>query len=251
MSNQSRQNLQLNDFFMAIQEVGTIIDVSVDDLMQLHQKAEKFARLRNNNKVVAEKIPDDYAMALEEMNTFIDVTMEDLIQLNQKAEKYARMRDKESILVEKLMTHPVKTIQPDCSFSDAVHLLVTNKISGLPVVDEKNKLIGIITEADFLSAIGVPLHQPSHSVWQTLENIFSNPPKVYEPYALVSDLMVKNVISITPQQTLHDVLNAMKKNQIKRLVVCDKSKHVVGIVTRSDLVRLFFDYFQELQPCKQ
>ncbi|MDT8282030.1 MAG: CBS domain-containing protein [Gammaproteobacteria bacterium] len=185
----------------------------------------------------------DFVMAMQEMGTFIDISVDDLLLIHQKAEKYASMRNRESVMVEKLMTHPVKTVQADSPFSDAAHLMVTNKISGLPVVDDENKIVGIITEADFLRALGVPTHQPNHSVWQTLENMFSQPVQVHETEGLVADLMINNVITITPQQSLHQVLDVMKHNRIKRVVVCDETQHVVGMITRSDLVRMFFDHF--------
>jgi len=187
--------------------------------------------------------PDDFVMALQELGTTIDVTVDDLMWLQQAAEKYARLRNRESLSVDKLMTRQIKTVHPESTLSDAAHILATNKISGLPVVDDNNKLVGIITEADFLRALGVPSHHPSHSVWQTLENMFNHSVQVREPEGLVADLMMHSVITISPQHTLHHALDGMKQNQIHRLVVCDEDRHVVGMVTRSDLVRVFFDHF--------
>ena len=186
---------------------------------------------------------NDFVLALQEMGTYIDVSVDDLMQLHQKAEKYARRRDRESRLVKELMTQPVKTVHPDCTLSDAAHLLVTSKISGLPVVDDNNKLVGIITEADFLRALGVPSHQSGYSVWQTLENMFHQQVQASEPEGVVADLMIKKVVTVTPQHSLYQVLDVMKQNQIKRVIVCDENQHVVGMITRSDLVRIFFDHF--------
>ena len=243
MNNRIAQKLKTDDFVMALQEMGTFMDVSVDDLMQLHKITEKYAQMRNKEGFTADELKNDYVTAIQEIGTFVDITINDLIRIEQKAEKYARMRERENILVEKLMTSPVITIQHDSKLSEAAHLLVTKRISGLPVVDNEKKIIGIITEADFLRVLGVPSQKESHNVWETLEKMFANPPRVRESGDLVSDLMVKNVITATPPQTLHEVLNCMKENQIKRLVVCDESRHVVGMITRSDLVRLFFDHF--------
>jgi CBS domain-containing protein len=189
----------------------------------------------------------DFAMAIQEMGTFVDVSVDDLMQLYQMAERHARMRDRENVLVEKLMAHPVITIQPGSTLADAAHLLVTNKISGLPVVDDDNKIIGMITEADFLRTLGVPTHQHGHSVWHTLENMFAQPVQIHDPDCLVSDLMTKDVITVLPGQTLHQVLDVMKQNQIKRIVVCDEAQQVVGMITRSDLVKVFFDRFNPVK----
>jgi CBS domain-containing membrane protein len=185
----------------------------------------------------------DFVMAMQDMGTFIDVSVDDLMQIYQMAQKHARMRNRESVAVEKLMSHPVITIQSDHSLSEAAHLLVTNKISGLPVVDDDNKLVGIITEADFLRTLGVPTHHHGHSVWHTLEHMFAQPVQSHDPDGQVGDLMIKNAVTVMPQQTLHQVLEVMKHHQIKRVVVCDEAQHVVGMITRSDLVKVFFDRF--------
>ncbi len=195
-----------------------------------------------NKPNVTQPQPEDYAKAMEELGTYIDVSVDDLMQLQRAAEKHARIRDTESIPVVELMTHPVTTIDPGCSLSDAAHILVTQRISGLPVVDH-DRLVGIITEADFLRALGVPSHHPGHSLWQTLENMFRYPLQTGSQEGQVSDLMMRDVITITPRHTLHEAIDVMKEHRIKRLLVCDDERHVQGIITRSDLVRVFFDRF--------
>ena len=189
----------------------------------------------------------DFIMAIQEMGTYIDVSVDDLMLIHQKAEKFASMRNRETVLVRELMTHPVQTVRTDSTLAAAAHIMVTNKVSGLPVVDNDNKIVGIITEADFLRALGVPSHHTNHSVWQTLENMFSHITELPEPNGVVADLMVTNVTTIDPQQTLHQVLDVMKKNKIKRVVVCDDARHVIGMITRSDLVRIFFDRFKSVK----
>ena len=60
---------------------------------------------------------------------------------------------------------------------------------------------------------------------------------------------MKNVVCVTPGQDLHDVIEVMKRNNVKRVVVCDNERRVLGMVTRSDLVRIFFDrYTQPREP---
>lgn len=184
---------------------------------------------------------EDFAKALREMDTFLDITADDLMELNRVAERHARKRSRESTPVSQLMTAPVETIKPDRPLAEAAHLLVEHRISGLPVVDDQQRLIGLVTEADFLRAMGLPSHQPHHSVWQTLESMFQHQDRVREPKGVVADLMVQDVVTVRPEQTLHEVLEVMKRHRIKRVVVCDDDRHVLGIVTRSDLVRVFFD----------
>ncbi|MFN2309435.1 MAG: CBS domain-containing protein [Gammaproteobacteria bacterium] len=190
---------------------------------------------------------DDFVNALKEMDTFMDISVDDLLEINSKAAKYARHRKTEGLVIANLMSRDVVTVSPDTSLADAAHLLMTHRISGLPVVDDKRHLLGVITEADFLCAMGLPCHQPSQSLWQTLEAMFTHQPEIHEPTGKVGDLMVKNVITVRPEQTLHDVIEVMKHNRIKRVVVCDDVGKIQGIVTRSDLVRVFFDRLRKPQ----
>jgi CBS-domain-containing membrane protein len=184
---------------------------------------------------------EDFVNALRDMDTFMDISVDDLMDLNSRAEKYARLRATGSILVRQIMTSPVETVQGDTPLAEAAHLMVSRRISGLPVVDADQRLVGLVTEADFLRAMGLPGHHPTHSLWQTLESLFQHQEQIREPEGVAADLMVSEVIGIHPEQNLQDVLEVMKKYRIKRVVVTDEERRVVGMVTRSDLVRVFFD----------
>ncbi len=188
----------------------------------------------------------DFQQALNSMDTFIDITVDDLMSLTQRAEQLANRRTTEAIGVSRVMSQPVRTVHPQTPLTVAAHLMVSERISGLPVVDDAGHLVGIITEADFLLALGVPAHQPHHTLWQTLESMFSHLThhgELEAPDTPVTEHMVKNVVCVHPEQDLHDVIEVMKRNSVKRVVVCDRERRVLGMVTRSDLVRIFFDRY--------
>ncbi len=189
----------------------------------------------------------EFQQALQSMDTYTDISVDDLMTLAQRAEQLACRRDTEAIGVTRVMSHPVRSVHPQTSLTDAVHLMVNERISGLPVVDDEH-LVGIITEADFLRALGIAAHQPHHNLWQTLESLFSHLAhhgELEAPGDPVTKHMVKNVVCVGPEQDLHDVIKVMKRNSVKRVVVCDKERRVLGMVTRSDLVRLFFDRYTQ------
>jgi CBS-domain-containing membrane protein len=188
----------------------------------------------------------DFQQALQSMDTFIDITVDDLMALTQRAEQLASRRAAETTGVARVMSQPVRTVHPQTRLSEAAHLMVSERISGLPVVDDAGRLVGIITEADFLRALGVPAHQPHHNLWQTLESLFNHLTRHGEleaPDDPVTEYMVRNVVCVRPEQELHDVIEVMKHNRVKRIVVCDQERRVLGMVTRSDLVRIFFDRY--------
>lgn len=189
----------------------------------------------------------DYQQALQSMDTFIDVNVDDLMALAQRAEQFAGRRATEAIGVTRIMTTGVRTVRPQTPLAEAAHLLVSERISGLPVVDDDERLVGIITEADFLRALGVPSHHPNHNLWQTLESLFRHLAMYGEleaPEDPVAAYMVRSVITARAEQDLHQIIELMKQHGVKRVVVCDADRRVLGIVTRSDLVRLFFDPYR-------
>lgn len=211
--------------------------------MRVDERAED--GMSNDNKHRKPK-RDDYVRALQSMNTFIDIEVEDLMMLAERAEHFSRQRAAESLSVSSVMSQPVQVVRPDAKMSQAAHQMVTKRISGLPVVDEAGTLLGIITEADFLRGLGVPSQHPSHNLWQTLETLFthlSHRGDLESPNDTVSEHMVRDVVCVAVDDDIDDVLTVMKQHRVKRVVVCDQHRQVVGMVTRSDLVRVFFDKY--------
>jgi CBS domain-containing membrane protein len=189
---------------------------------------------------------EDYLKALREMDSFIDITVDDLMKLNETAAKYAQLRTAHGVLARDVMTRDPVTIEPEASVTRAADLLLEHNISGLPVLDTAGKLQGIITEADLLCALGLPCHHPTQTLWQTLEALFTHHPSpgLDGP---VADIMVRKVITVAETDSLHDVIETMKKGHIKRVAVTDADNHVTGIITRSNLVRVFLEKAREAQ----
>ena len=181
---------------------------------------------------------EDFQNAIKELNTYIDVSLEDIMRIYETAQQHAQLRQLEKILVSELMTTDIITVSPETSLRDAAQILLNKRISGLPVVDEKSKLVGIVSEADFLSSLGVPCHHAAHNLWQTLEAMFRHPPRNGDLPVTVADIMVTQVVTISQDKTLHDVIDNMKNHAIKRLVVTNEEQQVLGIITRSNLVRV-------------
>ena len=197
---------------------------------------------------------EDYERALQSMDTFVDVGVNDLMTLAERAEHFARQRASESLLISRIMSQPVRVVHPETTMSEAAHIMVTERISGLPIVDDDEQLVGIITEADFLRGLGVPAHHPTHNLWQTLESLFSHLAHHTEPEGPddpVSDHMVRDVVCASPDHFVNDALELMQKHRVKRVLVCDQEHHVIGVVTRSDLVRIFFDRYTRANPEKR
>ena len=190
---------------------------------------------------------DSYSLkARQSMGTCGDITVDDFMSLTQHAEQIANRGASESLTVTQVMNQQVHSVRQQTSMADAAHVMVSERISGLPVVDDRDRLAGIITETDFLRALGMPTQQTHHSLWQTLESLFSHFARhgdMEAPDDPVANHMAHKVVCTGPEQNLGEVIEKMKQHCVKRVVVCDAQRRVLGIVTRSDLVRVFFDSF--------
>jgi len=141
------------------------------------------------------------------------------------------------MLVQAVMKAPVISVDPSTSVAEAAKLMLSLRISGLPVVQNDGTLVGMISEGDLLrrSELGT---QRKRSWW--LE-FFASPGKVADEYVQanarkVGEIMATNVVTTQRNASLEEVVELMGRHRIKRLPVLEDGK-VVGIIARSDLLR--------------
>jgi CBS domain-containing protein len=114
------------------------------------------------------------------------------------------------MIARDIMTRKVYTIRPEASAQETAQLLDQHRISGLPVVDEGNDIIGIVTEADIIS-------------------------KVDREGLRVSDIMSHKVTSVNEETPVSEIALLLTERKIKRVPVVQDGK-LVGIVSRADIV---------------
>jgi CBS domain-containing protein len=141
------------------------------------------------------------------------------------------------------MTHEVTTIGPDASLKEAAMLMVNAGISGLPVVDDKRRVIGIITEADFVSA-------EAERSWgrqrkRLLANVFGEA-KTHVA-SQVADVMTPNPTTIDRESSVTEAARRMTDLGIKRLPVVTPDGTLNGIVSRADVMGAFARSDDELK----
>jgi sulfide:quinone oxidoreductase len=137
--------------------------------------------------------------------------------------------------VRDVMTTQVVSVRQGTALPAAAELMVAKKVSGLPVVDAEDRLVGILTSADFLSAMNLD----AGVVANALETIVRKRRARKGMGTIVDDIMTRDPIAIRAEDTLEHAIQRMDKNKIKRLVVTDVERRIRGIVSRSDVVKLF------------
>jgi CBS domain-containing protein len=136
-----------------------------------------------------------------------------------------------------IMLRHVITATPEMAIDDAVNLMISHRISGLPVVDATGRVVGMLSERDLLrrAELGTELKTPAWRAW------LAGAGRAARDYVRtharrVDEIMTAPAISITPDTGLSEVVAVMESRRIRRLPVLRDGK-LVGIITRSDLVR--------------
>jgi CBS domain-containing protein len=135
-----------------------------------------------------------------------------------------------------VMSSTVISVQPDATILQAARQMLQHHISGLPVIDKRGEMVGILSEGDFLRRRETRTER-KRSRW--LEFLMG-PGKLAVEYShshgsKVADVMTTDVHTVTEDTDLEDIVELMKRRRIKRVPVV-RGKKVVGIVTRSNLM---------------
>jgi CBS domain-containing protein len=136
-----------------------------------------------------------------------------------------------------IMTRNVITVLPDTSVLKAAHKMLENHVSGLPVVDTSGELVGIISESDFLRRFEIGTQQKRRSWLQYfISPEHSADDFVHERGRKVEDVMTRDLITVSEDTPLDELVRLMERTDIKRLPVLRENK-LVGIVTRANLLQ--------------
>jgi CBS domain-containing protein len=143
------------------------------------------------------------------------------------------------------MTQVVITTGPDASLDQAARLLREFHVSGLPVVDSSEQVIGVVSEKDLIrdlhqaAGVGSPrglldllLESAPAKKGESILEVCRNRLR----HTRVREVMSQPVVSVGPEASLIEAARLMKRNGVNRLPVVDTQRHLVGIVARCDIV---------------
>lgn len=130
------------------------------------------------------------------------------------------------ITVDEVMTGEVTCIKMDTPISKAVEVCADNRIRHLPVVDDENQLAGLITDRDLRYFMSPRIG--------TISENNSDRESLRRPVHLI---MVRSIVTASPGMALSEAAQLMLTHRLGCLPVIDPGRHVVGMVTTSDLIR--------------
>ncbi|HEY8741137.1 MAG TPA: CBS domain-containing protein [Candidatus Dormibacteraeota bacterium] len=125
--------------------------------------------------------------------------------------------------VGEIMTRNVLTTKAEAAVVDIVRLMAKNRITGLPVVDEDSRLIGVVSESDIIGKAG----------------------------DTVADIMTNGSWTVNEDTTLGDAAEVMLRRRIRRLPVVRGDNELIGLLSRSDLITFFANHVWTCSWCSK
>lgn len=145
------------------------------------------------------------------------------------------------LTAKEIMNKKVITIQKDASIKELSELLVNNKISGVPVLDENGSLAGIVSEGDIIvqnSDLHFPRYFKLLDAIIYLESLNKFKRSLQKHLATkVEDIMTVKVKTAGEDTPINEIADIMLDSRVNRLPVMDKNNKLVGIITRADIVK--------------
>lgn len=120
--------------------------------------------------------------------------------------------------IEEIMSTEVVSVTPDTPISRVIELLVENDITGIPVVDSDEQLVGVVTEKDVMGVLSGP----------------------EETWGHVSDSMTDAVVSFDQNDDVIAVCECLVNNHFRRVPIRNEG-HLVGIISRRDLIKYIIE----------
>ncbi len=178
----------------------------------------------------------DVHEAMKEIQGYLDITAADYREVYRLAFRQATDRINRSITARDIMTAPVVTAKRATPLREVALLMADRGISGLPVLDDNNRVAGVISEKDFLARMGSSGRTTFMAV---IADCLKGSGCVALPIRAqkAEDIMSIPPVTISPDATLLEIAALLTERKINRLPVVGDSGELIGIVSREDIIR--------------
>jgi CBS domain-containing protein len=136
--------------------------------------------------------------------------------------------------VREVMTRTVVAAPLEATYKELVRMMHDHRVSAVPVIGESDTIVGIVSEADLLMK-----RDPGLFEWHLLERAQRRHARTKALGTVARDLMTAPAITIGPDATVGEAAHLMREHTLKHVPVVDGRGHVLGIVSRIDLLVSF------------
>ncbi len=182
---------------------------------------------------------EDVMEAMREIPGYLDITPSDFQEVYKHACRHAIKRMMHAVKARDIMTRQVLAVAPDLPAAEVARAMASKGISGVPVVDERKDVLGVISEKDFFRLMGAtefPNFMAVVARCLTEKGCVAFPLREKK----AKDIMSCPAITVGEETPAVEIARAFKQRKINRVPVLDKDGHLVGIVSRADILKLPF-----------
>lgn len=179
---------------------------------------------------------DDILDAMKAIQGYLDITPGDFKALYRSAYTHAVQRLSQTVTAGDVMTTGVVCVQAATPVKEVADTMAAHGISGVPVVDQENRVVGVISEKDFLFHMGSP---DKASFMEVIAHCLSGGGCVALSMRRqnAEDIMTSPAITVRSDASVSAVSGILTENGINRVPVVDKQGKLIGIVARADIVQ--------------
>jgi CBS domain-containing membrane protein len=179
---------------------------------------------------------EDIFAAMKEIPGYLDITPRDFKEIYALAFQHALERLDREVTVAEIMSRQVVWVEPDTPLAEVAEAMGQQGVSGVPVVDENRRVVGVVSEKDFLRGMGV---RESQNFMTLVASCLRTKGCVALPIKkqTAGDLMSAPAVTVLPGTRVKDLAELFAARHINRAPVTDAEGLLVGIVSRGDLVK--------------
>ena len=179
---------------------------------------------------------EDIFRAMSEIPGHLDISLGDFREIYVKAYEQAIKRFTREIKCSEIMTRDLVTLSADDTLEHGALTLARNKFSGAPVVDSDRRVVGIVSQKDFFRAVGIG---GINTVMELIAECLTGTRCIVGGLrkGQIKDIMSIPAITERPETLVHDLANIFMTKKINRAPIVDMNGLLIGMVTRTDLVR--------------
>lgn len=181
---------------------------------------------------------DDVLSAMKSIPGYLDITTADFREIYKLAYRHAYDRLGRSMTAADIMTEKVVFVFPETDLIETAARMADHSISGLPVIDNRQHVVGVISEKDFLRKMGA---KDTASFMGVVATCLANKGCLAMPMRgkTAKDIMTAPAVTAGTDTPVSELSKILKDRQINRIPIVDGEDKICGIVSRGDLVDSF------------
>ena len=178
---------------------------------------------------------EDIYDAMKQISGYLDITLGDFKEIYGLAFQHAANRLTQAVKAADIMNSDVVHVKPGTPLKEVAEIMGRHSISGVPVVDEGHKVVGVISEKDFLSRMGMQKNITFMGV--VAKCLLGDGCMAVDIQGKsAADIMTAPAITVYKDASIMEIDNLMLKHRANRIPVLDQKDELIGIVTRTDLL---------------